>query len=182
MATVTTHLTLSCRKREMPSFAGVAGANANSNKKRKLTEPAPAEQLNNNNNPRLLVAKTTPWADLPRQATCLILFFFVVAKMASTRPIPTSSPHSQQITKPPIRSKLGYVEITKALANLDILNSGVREILAQIDGLIKTAEEIDWLLKGGPGLARSVVRTKEVGQMVIDSIQDRLAFLDQQET
>ncbi|CAF3527592.1 hypothetical protein FGSG_07680 [Fusarium graminearum PH-1] len=182
MATVTTHLTLSCRKREMPSFAGVAGANANSNKKRKLTEPAPAEQLNNNNNPRLLVAKTTPWADLPRQATCLILFFFVVAKMASTRPIPTSSPHSQQITKPPIRSKLGYVEITKALANLDILNSGVREILTQIDGLIKTAEEIDWLLKGGPGLACSVVRTKEVGQMVIDSIQDRLAFLDQQET
>ncbi|QPC73263.1 hypothetical protein HYE68_004015 [Fusarium pseudograminearum] len=176
MATVTTHVTLSCRKREMPSFAGVAGAN--SNKKRKLTESAPAEQLNNNNS-RLLVAKTTPWADLPQQATCLILFFFVVAKMSSTRPKPTTSP---QMTKPPTRSKLGYVKITKALVNLDILNSGVREILTQLDGLIKTAEEIDWMLKGGPGLARSVVRTKEVGQMVIDSIQDRLAFLDQQET
>ncbi|EKJ72784.1 hypothetical protein FPSE_07050 [Fusarium pseudograminearum CS3096] len=175
MAIVTTHVTLSCRKREMPSFAGVAGAN--SNKKRKLTEPAPAEQLNNNS--QLLVAKTTPWADLPQQATCLILFFFVVAKMSSTRPKPTTSP---QMTKPPTRSKLGYVKITKALANLDILNSGVREILTQLDGLIKTAEEIDWLLKGEPGLARSVGRTKEVGQMVIDSIQDRLAFLDQQET
>ncbi|CEI39950.1 hypothetical protein FVEN_g2215 [Fusarium venenatum] len=175
MAIVTTHVTLSCRKREMPSFDGVAGAT--SNKKRKRTEVSPTEQLNNSQS----LAKTSPWSDLPRQATCLILFFFVVAKMSHDTPAPPPPP-KLRITKAQKRPQLGYVETTKALAKLDILDSATREILSSINGFTEMAEEIDWILDlGTPGVSQRVTRTKESCQSLIDLIQEKVAFLDQQE-